>query len=828
MNQTPPNDTWTNAGKLEPDRTILEQFIGIVFKNADKNGFISLRLFPDKGSKNEKPIEIEAIQVGDKDLLGVTVIRAAQAANWHEPAVFCPPVCTFRDHKTAKTDNLFEGVCLSIDNDEHPLAARAKLEAVLGVATVVVASGGEWTDPATGVVEPKGHQHWRLKKPTSTKAEHEMLYEARSLATKLVGGDTTSKSIVHPMRWPGSVHRKGAPRLATIAAFSDHEIDLNEALDALREEAGSLDLGNAGFKRNGKLRAADDAYVASALSMIPNGSDPKAHDWDFWNGIGMKTWAATGGSKAGRDAFHAWSAKSEKYDKAKTDDRWDHYFTSPPTLAGFGSLVYLARENSPGWSYEGDLKRLNKVHAVLPIGGKTRVVTFGELPEFPGRETIIMTQSVGDFRALHNKYRHAYTDEKGKPQEMPLGNYWIGNPKRRQYDGGMAFMPRHEGDTSTKLNLWRGFGVKAAKPAGKTGAQGCPKFLDFMLVIICNGSQEHFEYLRKREATILQKRIRSEIALGLRTDEEGAGKGFYEKTMRRLLGTHAMLITNPKHIIGAFNPHLETLLRLTADEALFVGNHEHRNALFSLITEDTLTIEHKGCAVYSSDNYLNSTILSNAEHFVPISNTARRFFIPTVSAARLQDSDYFAGLQAELDNGGYEALLYHLLHEVDLNGFNIRKVPQTEALRYQRDQSLPPLEMWWCELLESGTLRGSDPAEPWRAVSSNYMRMIKVETRSPFGGTNTQMRSFNQPGLFDQARQIEPRLKNYFSDRRLGLFLSEMGCDNTKKVLRRQGWSFPPLLDCRKEWEKRYPGWKWRNSDLKEWQAEGDNFDDFE
>ena len=398
MNQTPPNDTWTNAGKLEPDRTILEQFIGIVFKNADKNGFISLRLFPDKGSKNEKPIDIEAIQVGDKDLLGVTVIRAAQAANWHEPAVFCPPVCTFRDHKTAKTDNLFEGVCLSIDNDEHPLAARAKLEAVLGVATVVVASGGEWTDPATGVVEPKGHQHWRLKKPTSTKAEHEMLYEARSLATKLVGGDSTSKSIVHPLRWPGSVHRKGAPRLATIAAFSDHEIDLNEALDALREEAGSLDFGNAGVKPNGKLRAADDAYVASALSVIPNGNDPKAHDWDFWNGIGMKTWAATGGSKAGREAFHAWSAKSEKYDKAKTDDRWDHYFTSPPTLAGFGSLVYLARQNSPGWSYEGDLKRLNKVHAVLPIGGKTRVVTFGELPEFPGRETIIMTQSVGDFR----------------------------------------------------------------------------------------------------------------------------------------------------------------------------------------------------------------------------------------------------------------------------------------------------------------------------------------------------------------------------------------------------------------------------------------------
>ena len=74
-----------------------------------------------------------------------------------------------------------------------------------------------------------------------------------------------------------------------------------------------------------------------------------------------------------------------------------------------------------------------------------------------------------------------------------------------------------------------------------------------------------------------------------------------------------------------------------------------------------------------------------------------------MSAARRRDHAYFADLQDELDNGGYEALLYYLLHEVDLTDFNVRKVPQTEGLRQQRDQSLPPLEAWWCELLESGT-----------------------------------------------------------------------------------------------------------------------------
>ena len=187
-------------------------------------------------------------------------------------------------------------------------------------------------------------------------------------------------------------------------------------------------------------------------------------------------------------------------------------------------------------------------------------------------------------------------DKKGELQSKPLGTYWIGSPQRRQYDGGMAFMPQHDGDVGDQLNLWRGFGVKAIKPDGKSGAAGCQKFLDFMRNIICSGNEAHFDYLLKREATIFQKRIRSEIALGLQTKEEGCGKGFYEATMGHLLGNHAMQVTNPKHIIGEFNPHLETLLRLTADEALFVGNHEHRNALFGLITEPTLTIEPKAAA----------------------------------------------------------------------------------------------------------------------------------------------------------------------------------------------------------------------------------------
>jgi hypothetical protein len=464
---------------------------------------------------------------------------------------------------------------------------------------------------------------------------------------------------------------------------------------------------------------------------------------------------------------------------------------------------------------ESDVTRLNKAHAILPIGGKVRVVTFGELEDFPGRETIVMTQSIGDFQALQNKYRHTYRDKKGESQSVPLGTHWIGSTERRQYDGGMAFMPKHDGNVGNRLNLWYGFGVKPIKPApGSRAAAGRDKFLVFMRDIICSGNEEHFDYLLKREATILQKRTRSEIALGLRTKEEGCGKGFYEATMGRLLGNHAMQVTNPKHIVGNFNPHLETLLRLTADEALFVGNHEHRNSLFGLVTESKLTIEPKGCAVYQADSYLNLSITSNADHFLPVSGTARRFFIPTVSTKRMQDLAYFNDLKADLESGGYEALLYHLLNEVDLAGFNVRMVPQTAGLREQRDHSLEALDAWWVELLETGTLTGADPDEPHRAVSNTYDRVVDIGTP-----LNPMRRHVKQLGLYDQAKAIVPKLKGS-SDNALGKHLTQMGCDNTKKVLRHRGWSFPPLAECRAAWVARYPDWKWRDVEITEWRAE--------
>ena len=60
------------------------------------------------------------------------------------------------------------------------------------------------------------------------------LKEARRLAAWIVGGDASNVPAVHPLRWPGSWHRKAEPRMCEIAHVEpDREIGLDEALAAL-------------------------------------------------------------------------------------------------------------------------------------------------------------------------------------------------------------------------------------------------------------------------------------------------------------------------------------------------------------------------------------------------------------------------------------------------------------------------------------------------------------------------------------------------------------------------------------------------------------------
>jgi hypothetical protein len=63
----------------------------------------------------------------------------------------------------------------------------------------------------------------------------------------------------------------------------------------------------------------------------------------------MADFNATNGHERGKAAFHMWSRKSTKYDEAYTEARWQHYFSSPPTEIGAGTIIDKANKAQPGW-----------------------------------------------------------------------------------------------------------------------------------------------------------------------------------------------------------------------------------------------------------------------------------------------------------------------------------------------------------------------------------------------------------------------------------------------------------------------------------------------
>ena len=99
-------------------------------KHADLKGVVSLRAFPDDGS-NSLALFIDPIPVGDRQFTDVVVERARQAAAWRVPAVFCPPVVTFKSPRDAKEKNVHEGLVLSVSVTLSPNSRCGRYERCL-------------------------------------------------------------------------------------------------------------------------------------------------------------------------------------------------------------------------------------------------------------------------------------------------------------------------------------------------------------------------------------------------------------------------------------------------------------------------------------------------------------------------------------------------------------------------------------------------------------------------------------------------------------------------------------------------------------------------
>jgi len=426
------------------------------------------------------------------------------------------------------------------------------------------------------------------------------------------------------------------------------------------------------------------------------------------------------------------------------------------------------------------LNELNRRHFIATEGGKTRVwsvVYNDELERFDH-----VTSSFEDIRNRYSKYFFT-SEEFGKAKQ--LGSSWLTWRGRRDYDK-IVFAPN--GNVPPNYyNLWRGF-VVVQRPGDWS------LFRNHLLNVVCREDAKRFEYLMGWIATLYQRPdLQAEVAIVLK-GKKGTGKSIVGKALSRPLGQHAIHLHNQKYVTGNFNAHLRDAVFVIGDEAFWAGDKQGESVLKGLITDDRIIIEGKGRDAIAAKNRIHLLLISNDDWVVPASLEERRFFVLEVTNDKIQDHAYFGAIQQQLDNGGYEAMLYDLLRW-DIAQFNIREVPETKELTEQKLHSLDPFKAWWYSKLNDGIILAhqeswDDPVQTGK-VFDDYSREV--------GNSGARYRAMvTQFGIF--LKRVCPTgwPKKYPEtvERKEG-----EGDKAVTKTVRLWFYRFPPLDECRRAFE---------------------------
>ena len=214
-----------------------------------------------------------------------------------------------------------------------------------------------------------------------------------------------------------------------------------------------------------------------------------------------------------------------------------------------------------------------------------------------------------------------------------------------------------------------------------------------------------------------------------------------------------------------------------------------------MITEPKLPIERKGFDLIEVRNYLHVMMLAEPGWVIPAGRYERRYAAFEVGTAKRGDKAYFRALHAQIDNGGAEAMFYDL-QKLDLEGWHPREIPETlltnPALQKQQSYNLPPWEQWYVGLLHNGRLPKALEARP----NTSFTRELFADARAKV------------PRLYYSS---EVELRNFLTDEgRIGIACEKYRASSGN------GWSFPPLAECRAAWCKRFGPTKF-DADVKDW-----------
>lgn len=394
-----------------------------------------------------------------------------------------------------------------------------------------------------------------------------------------------------------------------------------------------------------------------------------------------------------------WSSRGERYKPNECHIRWSGFDPTGPIRVG--TLFFYAKER--GWTARPDdaeiskwdelVENINHQYAMVMVGGKIRILREKTTVEDPlmGRFDLLTKE---DFRILHANKLH-YISNGSKTAVRSEADIWLAHQNRRTFENGLGLFPN--GAPSGWYNTWQGFSV-VAKPGNWDNMKS------HIYYVICNGNQEHCDWVMDWMADAVQDPANPKGCAVVMKGEEGTGKGTLADSFGRLFGGHYRHLIDDAHLTGNFNAHMMDAVFVFADEITWGGNKKSAGKLKGMVTEKYVIGERKGVDAVSYRNMIHMMIASNEDWVVPAGPQSRRWFITNVSNKHRNDRNYFKSIYNQMENGGYEAMLYDLMDREITS--NLNRAPETEELTVQRvmGQSHDSIVQWWTAQLANGIL----------------------------------------------------------------------------------------------------------------------------
>lgn len=486
------------------------------------------------------------------------------------------------------------------------------------------------------------------------------------------------------------------------------------------------------------------------------------------------TWSATG-----RDKYIG------EHDCKKV---WDSI--NPNGKIGIGSLFHLARDN--GWNGPGNqvIREMNGRYAVLPKANKTII--------------IIKKPDPRDDHPLQWMAKDVFFD-KLRPETVPDGDdgraekskIWWKHPLRETLDR-LEFDPRNPpGKNGSTWNMWRGFGVKAEE-----GDWSLLK--DHIRENICREDQVSFEWLLNWMALGVQNPAEVIGTVPSLLGPPGTGKSVLAHGYGRLWGPHFVPVTQAEHVMGRFGGHLIAKRFCFIDEGIFGGDRRMAGVIKTRITEPKIILEQKGIDPIQMDNRMIFMVASNEDNPAPADSRDRRWMFFEVGENRREDRKFFGALIEQLESGGYEAMLWELMHRDLQTGPDPHQTIKNIALGDKIMRAQTPEYRFIFGLLDEARL-------PQNSIAGASTTTIKA--------------------MWEEMRKNYPN-SSRVTTASLGKFINKVFVNVTTKlngqyregdeIERSTQYNFPPLQECRAQFSKFIGApLEWLN-DAKQWLSDND------